>query len=432
VAPARAPLVANCHKLVARGAAPLRGLVTQCHEGGPGRRGRARRRRDPAARAPRGRDAAELREGSARRARPRRAAGALRADPRPHGPALRRRDGACLLGGARHRRARPRARRGLRVARAADRAGARAARAGAARGGAGRRPRPRRRQLDARRRPRRVEARAPARPRRGGPALVRPLDARGAEPGRRRRALRPPLHALAGGAREPPPRGREPGHDPRGREHDGGLARRHARPLRRPARARRRARRLRPRDPPPPRARGRAAPRGRARRPRRRRPRAPRRLPGAPAHAGRDGRARARRARHPAPPPAPLPRVHGAPRGGRGGRHRLGGIQEETTFLTIPCFTLRANTERPITLERGTNTLLGLDPARIRDVPRLLREPRPATEPPAGWDGRAAERIAGVLASLEPARHRHGAELRRRARPGGRPRPSRPSGARRA
>ena len=48
-----------------------------------------------------------------------------------------------------------------------------------------------------------------------------------------------------------------------------------------------------------------------------------------------------------------------------------GGIQEETTYLGIPCFTLRANTERPITLTAGTNTLLGLDPAAITRSPWL-------------------------------------------------------------
>ena len=42
-----------------------------------------------------------------------------------------------------------------------------------------------------------------------------------------------------------------------------------------------------------------------------------------------------------------------------------GGIQEETTYLGVPCFTLRDNTERPVTVRAGTNTLLGLDPARI-------------------------------------------------------------------
>jgi UDP-N-acetylglucosamine 2-epimerase (non-hydrolysing) len=79
-----------------------------------------------------------------------------------------------------------------------------------------------------------------------------------------------------------------------------------------------------------------------------------------------------------------------------------GGIQEETTYLGIPCFTLRANTERPVTVEQGTNTLLGLDPARIGDVPQLLDAARQRTATvPAGWDGRAAERIADVLAGDE-------------------------------
>jgi UDP-N-acetylglucosamine 2-epimerase (non-hydrolysing) len=77
-----------------------------------------------------------------------------------------------------------------------------------------------------------------------------------------------------------------------------------------------------------------------------------------------------------------------------------GGIQEETTFLGIPCFTLRENTERPVTLRpAGTNTLLGLDPARIADVlPALSASPPPPSAPPPLWDGRAAERAADVLA----------------------------------
>src|SRR5205085_6490197 len=49
-----------------------------------------------------------------------------------------------------------------------------------------------------------------------------------------------------------------------------------------------------------------------------------------------------------------------------------GGIQEETTFLGIPCLTLRDNTERPVTVELGTNVLLGLDPRRIHDAPELI------------------------------------------------------------
>jgi UDP-N-acetylglucosamine 2-epimerase (non-hydrolysing) len=80
-----------------------------------------------------------------------------------------------------------------------------------------------------------------------------------------------------------------------------------------------------------------------------------------------------------------------------------GGVQEETTYLGVPCFTLRDNTERPVTIRAGTNTLLGLDPARIDDVLPLLRE-RPETppEPPPLWDGAASERVAAVL-GREPA-----------------------------
>jgi len=75
-----------------------------------------------------------------------------------------------------------------------------------------------------------------------------------------------------------------------------------------------------------------------------------------------------------------------------------GGIQEETTYLGIPCFTLRANTERPITITAGTNELLGLDPAAIAQIPLALAQ-RPANppEPPPLWDGHAAERIAAVV-----------------------------------
>jgi UDP-N-acetylglucosamine 2-epimerase (non-hydrolysing) len=76
-----------------------------------------------------------------------------------------------------------------------------------------------------------------------------------------------------------------------------------------------------------------------------------------------------------------------------------GGIQEETTYLGIPCFTLRANTERPITLTAGTNTLLGLDPSAIAQIPLALAQ-RPANppEPPPLWDGHAADRIADIIA----------------------------------
>jgi UDP-N-acetylglucosamine 2-epimerase (non-hydrolysing) len=75
-----------------------------------------------------------------------------------------------------------------------------------------------------------------------------------------------------------------------------------------------------------------------------------------------------------------------------------GGIQEETTYLGIPCFTLRANTERPVTVRAGTNTLLGLDPAAIAKIPAALAERGEVpSEPPPLWDGRASQRIAEIL-----------------------------------
>jgi UDP-N-acetylglucosamine 2-epimerase (non-hydrolysing) len=75
-----------------------------------------------------------------------------------------------------------------------------------------------------------------------------------------------------------------------------------------------------------------------------------------------------------------------------------GGVQEESTYLGVPCFTLRDNTERPVTVRAGTNTLLGLDPARIADVPAAISrfDGTRRTTPP-GWDGHAAQRLAGVI-----------------------------------
>jgi UDP-N-acetylglucosamine 2-epimerase (non-hydrolysing) len=75
-----------------------------------------------------------------------------------------------------------------------------------------------------------------------------------------------------------------------------------------------------------------------------------------------------------------------------------GGVQEETTYLRIPCFTLRDNTERPVTIRQGTNQLLGLDPRALQEVPWLLRRPVIPLQPPEGWDGRAAIRVARHLA----------------------------------
>lgn len=76
-----------------------------------------------------------------------------------------------------------------------------------------------------------------------------------------------------------------------------------------------------------------------------------------------------------------------------------GGLQEETTALGVPCLTLRENTERPITVEEGTNRLVGTDPAAIVAAAReVLGAVAPPTRRPALWDGQAAERIVDVLA----------------------------------
>jgi UDP-N-acetylglucosamine 2-epimerase (non-hydrolysing) len=75
-----------------------------------------------------------------------------------------------------------------------------------------------------------------------------------------------------------------------------------------------------------------------------------------------------------------------------------GGLQEETTALGVPCITLRENTERPITVAQGTNTVVGTDPAAIRACfDDILRSGGKAGRVPDLWDGRAAERIASVL-----------------------------------
>lgn len=78
-----------------------------------------------------------------------------------------------------------------------------------------------------------------------------------------------------------------------------------------------------------------------------------------------------------------------------------GGIQEETTVLGIPCITMRENTERPITCSIGTNILAGTDPGRIRDAALSVLDGnvRPAGIPPK-WDGKAGERIVGILRSV--------------------------------
>jgi UDP-N-acetylglucosamine 2-epimerase (non-hydrolysing) len=78
-----------------------------------------------------------------------------------------------------------------------------------------------------------------------------------------------------------------------------------------------------------------------------------------------------------------------------------GGIQEETTYLGIPCLTMRENTERPVTVTLGTNQLMGRDTERMKSEARAILSGRIkiGTVPPL-WDGHAAERIADHIAAL--------------------------------
>jgi UDP-N-acetylglucosamine 2-epimerase (non-hydrolysing) len=75
-----------------------------------------------------------------------------------------------------------------------------------------------------------------------------------------------------------------------------------------------------------------------------------------------------------------------------------GGIQEESTYLGIPCLTLRENTERPVTCTEGTNQLIGTDMAKLsREFQRILNGDGPHGRKPDLWDGHASERIADIL-----------------------------------
>ena len=79
-----------------------------------------------------------------------------------------------------------------------------------------------------------------------------------------------------------------------------------------------------------------------------------------------------------------------------------GGLQEETSVLGVPCLTLRENTERPVTVEAGTNRIVGTEPSEIvREAARAVGEPKRPCKIPY-WDGKAAERIVGALESLAP------------------------------
>ena len=79
-----------------------------------------------------------------------------------------------------------------------------------------------------------------------------------------------------------------------------------------------------------------------------------------------------------------------------------GGIQEETTILEVPCLTLGENTERPCTVEVGSNRLVGTDPARILDVYRETQNGgRKIGVAPPMWDGSATERVVTLLENAD-------------------------------
>ena len=75
-----------------------------------------------------------------------------------------------------------------------------------------------------------------------------------------------------------------------------------------------------------------------------------------------------------------------------------GGIQEETTILNVPCLTLRENTERPITIQQGTNVLVGTDTEKIiAESQYILDGKKISSKMPELWDGNAAQRIVNIL-----------------------------------
>ena len=75
-----------------------------------------------------------------------------------------------------------------------------------------------------------------------------------------------------------------------------------------------------------------------------------------------------------------------------------GGLQEETTVLGVPCITMRDNTERPITCDVGTNTIVGNDPEKILAAAQVVLDGQWRTGGiPEKWDGHAAERIVEWL-----------------------------------
>jgi UDP-N-acetylglucosamine 2-epimerase (non-hydrolysing) len=86
-----------------------------------------------------------------------------------------------------------------------------------------------------------------------------------------------------------------------------------------------------------------------------------------------------------------------------------GGIQEETTYLRVPCITVRDNTERPVTVKMGTNVLVGRDMDKLRsEVYRVLSGACKTGSVPPLWDGHASDRIAKILAEVFGAKGQTG------------------------
>ena len=79
-----------------------------------------------------------------------------------------------------------------------------------------------------------------------------------------------------------------------------------------------------------------------------------------------------------------------------------GGVQEETSALGVPCLTYRDSTERPVTVELGTNTLVGVDPGALREAASRVLAEEPPERPPRipHWDGAAGPRAAEAIASF--------------------------------
>jgi UDP-N-acetylglucosamine 2-epimerase (non-hydrolysing) len=78
-----------------------------------------------------------------------------------------------------------------------------------------------------------------------------------------------------------------------------------------------------------------------------------------------------------------------------------GGIQEETTYLSIPCLTIRSSTERPVTIKEGTNTLIDMDEKKIlNEIHKILNNKYKTGKVPDLWDGKASERIVKIISNF--------------------------------